>query len=51
MRIEQLLEQNKHNSQMLLQESCDGLTNDQRLVVEGIYNELSPLLEVALSAE
>jgi hypothetical protein len=51
MRIEQLLEQNKHNSQMLLQESCDGLTNDQRLVVEGIYNELSPLLEVALSAD
>jgi hypothetical protein len=51
MRIEQLLEQNKHNSQMLLQESCDGLTNEQRLVVEGIYNELSPLLEVALSAD
>jgi hypothetical protein len=51
MRIEQLLEQNKYNSQMLLQESCDGLTNDQRLVVEGIYNELSPLLEVALSAD
>jgi hypothetical protein len=51
MRIEQLLEQNKHNSQMILKESCDGLTNDQRLVVEGIYNELSPLLEVALSAD
>ena len=51
MRIEQLLEQNKRNSQMLLQESCDGLTNEQRLVVEGIYNELSPLLEVALSAD
>jgi len=51
MRIEQLLEQNKYDSQMLLQESCDGLTNDQRLVVEGIYNELSPLLEVALSAD
>jgi hypothetical protein len=51
MRIEQLLEQNKYNSQMLLQESCDGLTNEQRLVVEGVYNELSPLLEVALSAD
>jgi hypothetical protein len=51
MRIEQLLEQNKYNSQMLLQESCDGLTNEQRLVVEGIYNELSPLLEVALTAD
>jgi hypothetical protein len=51
MRIEQLLEQNKYNSQLLLQESCDGLTNDQRLVVEGIYNELSPLLEVALTAD
>jgi hypothetical protein len=51
MRIEQLLEQNKRNSQLLLQESCDGLTNDQRLVVEGIYNELSPLLEVALTAD
>ena len=51
MRIEQLLEQNKYNSQILLQESCDGLTNDQRLVVEGIYNELSPLLEVALTAD
>jgi hypothetical protein len=51
MRIEQLIEQNKYNSQILLQESCDGLTNDQRLVVEGIYNELSPLLEVALTAD
>jgi hypothetical protein len=51
MRIEQLLEQNKYNSQIILQESCDGLTNAQRLVVEGIYNELSPLLEVALTTD
>jgi hypothetical protein len=51
MRIEQLLEQNKYNSQMILKESCDGLTTEQRVIVEGIHNELSPLLEVALSAD
>lgn len=51
MRIEQLLEQNLINSKLILEESCDGLTTKQRVIVEGIYNELSPLLEVALTAD
>lgn len=51
MNIHTLIESQVKEEHSLLQESCDGLTNDQRLVVEGIYNELSPLLEVALSAD
>jgi hypothetical protein len=51
MRIEQLLEQNKYNSQSILQESCDGLTLEQRRIVEGIYNEFVPLIEASLTAD
>jgi len=51
MNIHALIESQVKEEHSLLQESCDGLTNDQRLVVEGIYNELSPLLEVALTAD
>jgi hypothetical protein len=46
-----LVEQHRQNSKKILRESCDGLTLDQQRIVEGIYNELSPLLEVALSAD
>ena len=46
-----LVEQHRQNSKKILRESCDGLTLDQQRIVEGIHNELSPLLEVALSAE
>jgi hypothetical protein len=46
-----LVEQHRQNSKKILRESCDGLTLDQRRIVKGIHNELSPLLEVALSAD
>ena len=46
-----LVEQHRQSSKNILRESCDGLTLDQRRIVKGIHNELSPLLEVALSAD
>jgi hypothetical protein len=46
-----LVEQHRQISKKILRESCDGLTLDQQRIVEGIHNELSPLLEVALSAD
>jgi hypothetical protein len=51
MKITHILTENQHHTHVILRESCDGLTTEQRLVVEGIYNELSPLLEVALTAD
>lgn len=39
------------NSRSILAESCQGLTAPQRYIVEGIYNELKPLLEVELTAD
>lgn len=38
----------KHN---ILTESCRGLTAQQRRIVEGIYNEFRPVLEVALDPQ
>lgn len=38
-------------SRRLLQESCDGLTTEQRIVVEGIYNEMLPLIEASLAPQ
>jgi hypothetical protein len=35
----------------LLAESCDGLTEQQRIIVEGIYNDLSPLIEASLAPQ
>jgi len=49
MRIENLLEHNNHRQ--ILRESCDGLTRDQRRIVEGIYNEFVPLIEATLTAD
>ena len=49
MRIENLIENNNHRQ--LLRESCDGLTRDQRRIVEGIYNEFVPLIEASLTAD
>lgn len=46
-----LLEQHLKSSRTILKESCDGLTRDQRDVVEGIYRELSPLIEASLTAD
>jgi hypothetical protein len=49
MRIENLIENNHHRQ--ILRESCDGLTRDQRCIVEGIYNEFVPLIEASLTAD
>jgi hypothetical protein len=38
-------------SRKLLAESCDGLTEHQRFIVEGIYNDLSPLIEASLAPQ
>lgn len=45
-----LLEQHLLNSRKILKESCDGLTLDQRIVVEGIYQDFIPLIEATLTA-
>jgi len=49
MRIEHLIESNNHRQ--ILKESCDGLTLEQRRIVEGIYNEFVPLIEATLTAD
>ena len=49
MRIENLIGNNNHRQ--ILRESCDGLTRDQRRIVEGIYNEFVPLIEATLTAD
>jgi hypothetical protein len=46
-----LVEQHRQNSKNILRESCDGLTLDQRRIVEGIYNEFVPLIEATLTAD
>ena len=51
MRIEQLLENHNYSRKQLLRESCDGLTQQQRTIVENIYNEFVPLIEATLTAD
>jgi hypothetical protein len=51
MRIQHLLEHQLSESRAILRESCDGLTQDQRRIVEGIYNEFVPLIEATLTAD
>jgi hypothetical protein len=46
-----LVEQHMKSSKSILRESCDGLTSDQRRIVEGIYNEFKPLIEASLTAD
>jgi hypothetical protein len=46
-----LVEQHMQHSKKILRESCDGLTHDQRRIVEGIYNEFVPLIEATLTAD
>ena len=46
-----LVEQHRQVSKNILRESCDGLTLDQRRIVEGIYNEFVPLIEASLTAD
>ncbi len=51
MRIATLMEYHVLESRRVLQESCDGLTDEQRLIVEGIYNDLMPLIEASLAPQ
>jgi len=52
MRISNILfEQHMINSNKILLESCHDLDIGQRVIVEGIYNELRPLIEASLSAD
>ena len=51
MRIATLMESHIHEGRRLLRESCDGLTESQRVIVEGVYNELSPLIEASLAPQ
>jgi len=51
MRISTLMEYHVLAGRKLLAESCDGLTDHQRFVVEGIYNDLSPLIEASLAPQ
>lgn len=51
MRISNLIESHSHEGRRLLRESCDGLTESQRIIVEGVYNELSPLVEASLAPQ
>ena len=46
-----IVEQHRQVSKKILRESCDGLTLDQRRIVEGIYNEFVPLIEASLTAD
>ena len=46
-----LVEQHMQRSKKILRESCDGLTHDQRRIVEGVYNEFLPLIEATLTAD
>jgi len=46
-----LVEQHMASSRAILRESCDGLTKDQRRIVEGIYKEFVPLIEATLTAD
>jgi hypothetical protein len=46
-----LVEQHRQVSKKILRESCDGLTLEQRRIVEGIYKEFVPLIEATLTAD
>lgn len=46
-----LIEQHMQGSRNILRESCDGLTTEQRYIVEGIFNEFKPLFEASLTAD
>jgi len=52
MRVSNIIfEQHMIKSNRILLESCHDLDTEQRLVVEGIYNELRPLIEASLTAD
>lgn len=51
MKVQHLIEQQLKHGRGILTESCDGLTDDQRLIVEGIYNDLEILVEASLTPD
>jgi hypothetical protein len=46
-----LLEQHMRDSRKILSESVSGLDIEQRKIVEGVYNELRPLIEASLTPD
>jgi hypothetical protein len=46
-----LIERHRYESRKILRESCEGLTKEQRLVVENIYKHFTPLIEATLTAQ
>ena len=51
MRIATLMEYHILDGRKILQESCNGLTAEQQVIVEGIYNEFVPLIEASLAPQ
>ena len=51
MKIATLMEYHVLDSRRILRESCDGLTAEQQIIVEGIYNDLMPLIEASLAPQ
>jgi hypothetical protein len=51
MRIATLMEYHILDGRRILRESCDGLTAEQQVIVEGIYNEFVPLIEASLAPQ
>lgn len=46
-----LVERHMVSARRILKESCNGLTTDQRIIVEDIYNQFRPLIEASLSQD
>jgi hypothetical protein len=46
-----LVEQHLRSSELLLESVCQDLNRQQKQIVEGIYNELRPLIEASLTAD
>jgi hypothetical protein len=44
-----LVERQMISSKRILAESCQGLSKEQTLIVEGIYNDLKPLIKLSLN--
>lgn len=51
MKVKHLIEQQLKHGRGILTESCEGLTDQQRLIVEGIYNDLEVLVEASLTPD
>jgi hypothetical protein len=51
MKIATLMEYHILDGRRILRESCNGLTAEQQVIVEGIYNEFVPLIEASLAPQ